>query len=178
MKRASMKRTVRGFLPFALAIAGAGAGCGHSVTYTALNASPRPLAPRTAASVELYMTTQPTRPSVEVGYFEIEQQSPASSGTPAMIAELRTRAGRMGCDALVLTGSTDRIQSYSGQSYGTVHTTSAGPGTMGMGTYQGTSYGTANHVRGHRAVCIVFSDPPGTSPASPPALEGADETKL
>lgn len=159
MKRASVKRTAALFLLLASSGLATG-GCGHSVTYTALNAPPRPLAPRTPESVELYLTAQPTRPSVEVGYFEIEQQSLASGGTPAMIAKLRERAGRIGCDALVLTESTDRIQSYSGQSYGTVHTTSAGPGTVGMGTYQGATYGTANHVRGQHAVCIVFRDAP------------------
>ena len=165
-----MKRTAL------LLLALGAAGCGHSLTYTALNAPPRPLAPRAPASVELYMTAQPTRPNVEVGYFEIEQQSPASGGTPEMISKLRLRAGEVGCDALVLTGSTDRIQSYSGQSYGTVHTTSAGPGMGGVGAYQGTTYGTANHVRGHRAVCIVFTDSAESgAPSSPPV---AHETQL
>jgi hypothetical protein len=157
----------------------AAAGCGHSVTYTALNAPPRPLTPRAPSAVELYMTAQPTRPNVEVGYFEIEQQSPTSGGTPAMIAKLRERAGRVGCDALVLTASTDRIQSYSGQTFGTVHTTSAGPAMGGTGSYQGMTYGSANHVRGHHAVCIVYSDdPPRTTPAGAPLLDGTDETKL
>jgi hypothetical protein len=146
------------------------AGCGHSLTYTALNAPPRPLAPRAPSSVELYMTAPPTRPNVDVGYFEIEQRSPASGGTPEMISKLRARAAEVGCDALVLTAATDRIQSYSGQSFGTVHTTSAGPGMGGVGAYQGTTYGTANHVRGHHAVCIVFTDTPGSSaPSAPPA---------
>ncbi len=156
------------------------AGCGHTVTYTALNAAPRPLTPRAPSAVELYMTAQPTRPSVEVGYFEIEQQSPTSGGTPAMIAELRQRAGRIGCDALVLTASTDRIQSYSGQTFGAVHTTSTGQSMGGVGSYQGTTYGSANHVRGHHAVCIVFRDAPAAAPITPatPATPTSDATSL
>lgn len=135
------------------------AGCGHEIAYTSLNAPPRPLAPRDPSSVELFVSSAPDRPYVEVGLFEIEQRTPNSDGTPEMFDKLRVRAAQIGCDALVVTASTDRVQSVSGQSFGAVRTTSAGMGG-GYGHYSGMHYGSVNTVRGHRAACVVYKEPP------------------
>lgn len=131
--------------------------------------SPSPARAVRPSSVDVYIAAKPDRPNVEIGFFEIEQQSPASGGTPEMMRKLRERAGMIGCDALVIMESTDRVQSYSGQTCGTVPTTLSGPGPGAVGTCQGMSCGTANHVRGHRAVCIVYSDAPSytSTPPSP-----------
>lgn len=141
-------------------------GCGHSLEYTAMNKSPRRLQPRDPESVEVYMTQRPERAAVEVGFFEIEQQSPAAGGTPEMLRKLRARAGAVGCDALVISEPHDRVQSYSGMQSGTVHTTGAG-----FGTYQGSSTYSANRVRSHRAVCLVFNEPDASPSVTPERQE-------
>ncbi len=132
-------------------------GCGHSLEYTATNRSPRPLTPRDPASVEVYATTLPTRPHVEVGLFEIEQRTPASGGTPEMIGKLRERAARVGCDALVVSEARERIQSVTTHHHGTVQQTGGQYGTM-----QSTGYGTVNVVRKHTAACVVFTEDAAT----------------
>lgn len=130
-------------------------GCGHSIEYTPMNKSPHGMQRRAPESVEIFMTQRPERPAVEVGFFEIEQQSPAAGGTPEMIAKLREEAGAVGCDALLVSEPHDRVQSYSGQHQGTV-TTTGGP--QPTGAYQGTSNYSANRVRSHRAICLMFTD--------------------
>jgi hypothetical protein len=148
------------------------AACGHSLEYTAMNKAPRRLERRDPDSVEVFMSQRPERAAVEVGFFEIEQQSPAAGGTPEMIRKLRARAGAVGCDALLISEPHDRVQSYSGMQSGTVHTTGAGYGTQ-PGFYQGSSTYSANRVRSHRAICLVFSEQDAkpttteTAPAAP-----------
>jgi len=67
------------------------------------------MAPRPAHAVEVYTAGPPTRPRVDVAFLEAEQQSSFSlHETQEMIAELRARAGRMGCDALVIGGTAGR----------------------------------------------------------------------
>jgi len=140
-------------------------GCGHKLTFTPLNASPRPLTTRSPESVDVFLSQTPPRQHVEVGLFEIEQQSPQSGGTPEMIAKLRDRAARVGCDAIVLTGTSDRVQSVSTQGTGVA---------TSPRTYQHHSYGTVNVVRSHRATCVVYtgelaSAPPAVAPVATPA---------
>jgi len=143
------------------------AGCGHSIEYTAMNKSPHGMQRRAPESVEIFMTQRPTRAAVEVGFFEIEQQSPASGGTPEMMTRLREEAAAVGCDALLVSEPHDRVQSYSAQHNGVVHSTGAVVGSQpGSGTYQGTSTATANRVRSHRAICLMFTDEATAAPAS------------
>ncbi len=151
-----MKRLVIAFAVGLLA-------CGHSITWTPTNTPPRPLSTRNAASVEILTATVPSRPFVEVGLFEIEQDSPHSGGTSEMITKLRARAAQVGCDALLLGGSTERVQSVTTQHMGTVQASSPG---MTNGSYSGTGYSSVNTVRGHRATCIVYTDAP--TPATAP----------
>ena len=85
------------------------AGCGTSIQATQLNAAPRPMSPRPAASVELFTTARPTQPYVDVALIEAEQSSSYSGhDTPEMLAELRVRAGDMGCDAIIFNGMSSR----------------------------------------------------------------------
>jgi hypothetical protein len=135
-------------------------GCGHSFSYSSLNTPSRPLTPREPANVQVLFGTTPSVPFVEVGLFEIEQQTPLSPGTTEMIGKLRERAAEIGCDAVLVTRETDRVISSSGQYQGTA--TGAGP------TYQvqGTTTRTTASVHGLRALCIVY-DPPRTSARLP-----------
>lgn len=99
--------------------------CGHALHYSALNPPPRPLSPRAPASVEVFMSGRPTRAFVDVGLFEIEQNTPGSGGSDEMIAKVRARAANVGCDALILGEPSERVQSVTGQSFGTVHSATA-----------------------------------------------------
>ena len=161
--RAMPRRMKRTAILLSLAVV----GCGHSIEYTPMNKSPHGMSRRAPESVEVFMTQRPARPAVEVGYFEIEQQSPASGGTPEMMSKLREEAAAVGCDALLVSEPHDRVQSYSGQHQGVVHTTGTGYGAQpASGTYQGTSSVSANRVRSHRAICLMFTDDATTAPAS------------
>src|SRR5262245_59658682 len=87
----------------------AATGCGTSITATALNQSPKPLAPRSPESVEIFASAPPGRPYVDVAYLEAEQQSDMSvDGIGAFITKLRRRAAEMGCDGVVLGSPTNR----------------------------------------------------------------------
>lgn len=123
-------------------------GC-HSIDYSPLNAPPRAMGPRDPATVEVFVERRPERPVVEVGQFEIEQNSPASGGMSTMVEKLRTRAGELGCDGLILGEATERIQSLTSQSV-------APPTGGGVAITAGT--GQVNTVRGRRAVCFVYKD--------------------
>lgn len=84
-------------------------GCGTSIRTTTINASPRPLAPRDPATVELFTSGAPPRPHVDVALFEAEESSSFSvEGTPEMLGHLRTRGARLGCDAVVIGGMSSR----------------------------------------------------------------------
>lgn len=121
----------------------------HSIDYTPLNAPPHAMAPREPASIEVFAERRPERPIVEVGLFEIEQNSPASGGMSTMVDKLRVRAAELGCDGILLGEATERVQSVTGQSVGQAPS---------GGVTQGFQVGQVNSVRGRRAVCFVYRD--------------------
>lgn len=121
----------------------------HSIDYSPLNAPPHAMGPRAPESVEMFDEKRPTRPIVEVGLFEIEQNSPASGGTSTMIEKLRNRAAELGCDGVLLGEATSRVQSVTGQSV------AAPSGGIGVQT------GQVHTLQGRRAVCFVYSDTAG-----------------
>lgn len=150
---------------FSLAIAAVFlSGCGFSVSYTKTNASPRRLAPRQPSTVEVLTVAPPERPFVEVGLFEIEQESPQSGDSAEMLEKLREEAATVGCDALVITGHTQRVQSASSDHHGTV----SGSRGSGSANYRGSSQHHINTVRGQRAACIVYKDGETTSTTAAP----------
>jgi hypothetical protein len=83
-------------------------GCGTMIQATAINPTPHALLPRTPQSVQLYSSGPPQgRSYVDVAYLEAQQESGYSlDNTPQFIAKLRARAAQMGCDGLVLGGTT------------------------------------------------------------------------
>jgi hypothetical protein len=107
--------------------------CGVSVTYTQMNSPPRPMKPRAGAAVELFMTQRPARPFVEVGMLEARQESTAFSDAFDLLTALRDEAGKRGCEAIIVTGESDKV-------VGAVSSTGAMAATL----------------KGYRAVCIVF----------------------
>jgi hypothetical protein len=77
-------------------------GCEATIFYTQLSPPPRPLVPHPVEKVETFAVTPPARPHTNIGLFQIvEGVEPLDSA--AMIAQLRTRAAQMGCDAILVT---------------------------------------------------------------------------
>jgi len=84
-------------------------GCGTSIHSTAINPAPRPMAPRSPASVELFTSGAPQRPHVDVAFLEAEESSSFSTHrTPEMLNKLREKGAQMGCDAVVIGGVSSR----------------------------------------------------------------------
>ncbi|HEY4187634.1 MAG TPA: hypothetical protein VGP07_21330 [Polyangia bacterium] len=71
-----------------------------SVIETPLNPSPRRLMQRPADAVEVYSSTPPSRPHVDLALLEVDQYE--GQGSPVMVQVLRERAGAMGCDAVFI----------------------------------------------------------------------------
>jgi hypothetical protein len=130
-------------------------GCGTTITFTPTNPAPHPLAARPPQTVEVYSTSQPPRPYVEVGLLEAQQSSAYSTDAPPEVLQhLREEAARQGCDGVVLSGANDAVVGDSGRNGGYTRT-----------------------LRGYRATCIVYQGrttiatppPVPTTVATPPA---------
>lgn len=84
-------------------------GCGTFVESTPLNAPPRPMIPREPESVEVYSSSAPTRPHVDVALLEVTQTDSFNEQSAAlMLRRLREKAGEMGCDAVFISGRSER----------------------------------------------------------------------
>jgi hypothetical protein len=137
-------------LPVLLALV----GCGTAIRTTAINAPPRPMAPRPPDSVELFTSGAPDRPHVDVAFIETEEQSSLSvSDTPEMLRALREEGGRMGCDAVVLGGASSRD-----------------PGVRDAETW---ILEDSKGRKGFYGTCIVYTAPPAPPAAAPPAPPAA-----
>jgi len=126
-------------------------GCAiPTVESVRLNAAPRPLQARPARAVEVYASTPPVRPHVDIALLRANQSN-YGSDTPRLVQALAERAGEMGCDALFISGSTERA-GLTGDAY------LLDPGSRIL-----------------LGVCIVYVDQSGTSvtgsvPAAPNAI--------
>jgi hypothetical protein len=61
---------------------------------------------RRADAVDVFLTSPPERPYAEVGIVEAHEQDDEAS-TAQLVAALRARAGRAGCDGVVVLGEAD-----------------------------------------------------------------------
>jgi len=114
------------------------AGCGVSLNYVPLNKPPRPMSARPPESVHVYTASRPERPHLEVGMIEAQQESAYSHAPPAQIvAQMRSAAGQLGCDGLVLTGGNDAV-------------VGGGSVTNGIGS------AWARTLKGYRGTCIIY----------------------
>ena len=87
-----------------LAIAIGLSGC-MAPTYiqpTPINPPPHPLTRRPADSVEVFASTRPERPFVDVAYLQATLRT--SDGFGSIVADFRAKAGAMGCDAIIFNG--------------------------------------------------------------------------
>jgi hypothetical protein len=90
-------------------LVGVGAGCGTSTRTTLVNPAPHAMHPRSPASVELFTSGPPARPHADIAIIEAEESSSFNlADTSDMLAALRERGARMGCDGVVLGGSSSR----------------------------------------------------------------------
>ena len=88
------------------------AGCGTTTRFAKINPAPRPMVPRPLSSVQVFAASMPTRPYVEVGIVQGRRSSEYSShGMPQIINEMKRKAARLGCDALVVKGPHSAVQS-------------------------------------------------------------------
>lgn len=116
-------------------------GCGTAIKTTTLNASPRPMQPRPPETVELYTSGAPARGHVDVALIEAEEQSSLSvADTGDMLRKLRAKGGQMGCDAVVVGGSSSRD-----------------PGLRDAETWIAED---PKGRRGFYATCIMYNAPP------------------
>jgi hypothetical protein len=83
-------------------------GCGTFVEATTLNAPPRALTPRPADAVEVYSSSPPAKPHVDVALIQADQINGSQVELPEMIAKMREKAGQMGCDAIFISGESER----------------------------------------------------------------------
>jgi hypothetical protein len=81
-------------------------GCGSGIRYSQTTAPPRKMASRPAADVEVFSVGLPERPYLEVGTFSTRTLVEASpEKRQQAVVAMRGRAGKVGCDGLVITES-------------------------------------------------------------------------
>lgn len=81
-------------------------GCAHvGVEYTAINAPPRPLQPKSPDTVQVFTSQAPERKYVEIGTLTAMHDSVASNAD--MFAQLKVEAAKRGCDGVVITQRDD-----------------------------------------------------------------------
>jgi len=81
---------------------------GSFVETTPLNSAPHPLSPRPPDSVEVYTSSPPVRPHVDVALLRASRSNYESTATPVMVQLLLKRASALGCDALFVSESSER----------------------------------------------------------------------
>lgn len=123
-------------------------GCGTTVAFTNSGIPHRPMAARPAADVQIF-SIAPQRPFVEVGMLVGRQESAASlDDEETVVAEMRARAGGIGCDGLIILGASNAFSAVDGR---------------------------LTTLHGYRATCILFTDAKpgsmlkvGSGPIAPP----------
>ena len=119
------------------------AACGTTTRFIATNPAPHPIASRPAASVAVFTTGHPDVPYVEVGIIQGRQSSTVSfDEMPGIIAAMRADAGKAGCDALIINGSSDKV-------VGDRHSTDT--------------------LEGFWGACVVYMNAPAAAVATAPA---------
>ena len=113
------------------------AGCGINVAYVPLNASPAPRQARPVESVEVWSSGRPSRPFVDLGIIEAQEEAWSGASPADIVAAMRQKAAAVGCDGLVLTGGNDAVV-----------------GSMTVQKGQGS--GSVTTLKGYRGTCIVY----------------------
>lgn len=120
-------------------------GCGTTLGFIPTHAPPHKVYVHGADQVELFMAARPTRPYVEVGMVESQQEQYSQDTSAEVLAKMREFAGQKGCDGLVIFTSNDA---------------EIGPQQVG---------GASRQLVGYRGSCIVYTAPPAPVGPPPPA---------
>jgi hypothetical protein len=81
-------------------------GCGWHVSYVRLNAPPHTLASRPPETVEMFVSSAPQRPFIDVGMIEASRST--WYGKEPLTA-LREEAADQGCDGVIVLGANDSV---------------------------------------------------------------------
>jgi hypothetical protein len=128
----------------------AAAGCGTTTRYTPTNSPPRAMTSRSVETVEVYTSSLPTRPFVEVGIIQSRQSSGLSfDEMPEIIGEMRGYAAKRGCDGLIINGASDKVEGTSSAS-----TTTTGGKAPTSSTTVSNSTTT---LEGFWGACIMYT---------------------
>jgi len=90
------------------------AGCAPKVFYTPVVRSPRRLTARPIEEVETFLITPPSRPHTNVGLLQVSAGDEYT--TKEMLRDLRARAARIGCDAVLITSIDQRVTRHTSAS--------------------------------------------------------------
>lgn len=115
-------------------------GCGTSVSFVPTARSPKPLRERTAAEVQFLRQEPQDRPFREIGVIQAEQSAQSDETPEEIVALLLEEAGRNGCEAMLLVGRRERLES------------APGPDQFGSNSYE-------TYVNDYEAACLVFLPP-------------------
>ena len=76
-------------------------GCAAGLVDTQVNPMPHAVSPRPASAVEVFTSAAPTREHVDVSM--IDGQGGMGEDKAVVLGEMRTHAGALGCDGLVIS---------------------------------------------------------------------------
>lgn len=115
----------------------AAVACHTTTQFVPTNTAPRPMHARAPQTVQVISSGAPDRPFVEVGIIESQQSSRYSVDEMSdIIASMRSKAARIGCDALLIQGQND---------------TEAG---TSRGLFKGTT--DTHTLKGYRGLCLMY----------------------
>jgi hypothetical protein len=122
-------------------------GCGTSVKFARINTSPKPLTARPADEVDVF-TIRPSRPYLELGIIESQQDEYSFDSMEDIIAKMRKYAGEQGCEGLIILSGNDSVS--------VVESSVTGGGTA-----------TVTTLKGYRGTCIVYTKAAASAPRAP-----------
>lgn len=128
-----------------------GVGCGTALNYIPTTDPPRPLYVKSADKVDIFMTKAPSRPFIEIGMIESQQQSASLDDERQVVAKMRHFAGERGCDALVIFSGNDATVTSGGK-----------------------DYTTSTTLKGYRGSCLVYTGAEPNAAAAAPAAASTE----
>jgi hypothetical protein len=108
---------VRGTWIVGLVAIGLGGCAPTTVYYLPLVTPPRPMVERPREQVDVYVTTPPSRPHLDVGLLQVIEYRQFSDATSQqMMLHLKGAAAAQGCDAVLITAVDMRSNRYAARS--------------------------------------------------------------
>lgn len=79
-------------------------GCGVETSVVWLRAPPQQMAKKSPAMVDVYSSSPPARPHVDVAIIEVAELHDSAASVKELIDALKVAAAEQGCDAIHITG--------------------------------------------------------------------------